>query len=502
MATICVPVRVHRPEELSGAINVAAREGDLVEVRADYLAEPEVVLPIVRELPDDLQSRIVITLRSAEQGGELPHSHDVRRAFWTRARELPNVLFDVEVDLLQERDLPFDLGRVICSHHDFTRVPTDLEKIYAQMAATQARTVKIAVQANDAIDCVPLFKLLERAKRERRELIAIAMGQRGLMTRVLGSSRGSFLTYGSSDEESATAPGQITAQGLRSLYRIDSIDAETQITGLIGNSVGHSLSPYVHNMAFADADLNAVFLPFELDDVSAFLKRMVRPGSREINWNLRGLSVTAPHKATVIGHLDWIDEGAREIGAVNTIVVEGGELHGYNTDAVGFIRPLKQRNESVAGLRCAVIGAGGAARAVVWALKAEGALVTLFARDKAKSETLARQFDVSCRGLSNATFHEVDVVINATPLGTYGKAEHDTPATSEQLRGVRLAYDLVYNPSETRFLSEARAAGCETIGGLDMLIAQAVEQFKLWTGKHPNVDVMRATARGRLGIDA
>ena len=501
MATICVPVRVHRPEELSGAIDVAMRDGDLVELRADYFSEPEAVLPIVRELPEDLRSRIVITLRSAAQGGALPHSDDVRRAFWTRARELPNVFFDVELDLLLEHDLPFDLGRVICSHHDFTRVPTELDQIYARMVATQARTIKIAAQANDAIDCLPLFQLLERAERERRELIAIAMGQRGLMTRVLGPSRGSLLTYGSSDDESATAPGQITAQVLRSLYRIDSIDADTLITGLIGDPIGHSLSPYVHNVAFADARLNAVFLPFELNDVTAFLNRMVRPGSREIDWKLRGLSVTAPHKSTVIGHLDWIDEGAREIGAVNTILVEGEELHGYNTDAAGFLAPLKQRLDSLAHLRCVVIGAGGAARAVIWALKAEGAVVTLLSRDKAKGETLADQFGVGWRAFSNATFPEVDVVINATPLGTYGKAEQETPATSEQLGGVRLAYDLVYNPSETRFLSEARAAGCETIAGLDMLIAQAVEQFKLWTGKHPNVDVMRAVARRRLGID-
>jgi 3-dehydroquinate dehydratase/shikimate dehydrogenase len=502
MTTICVPVRVHRPEQLIGAIEVAAQNGTLIEVRVDYLSLPEETLPILRDLRIELQSRIIITFRKPEQGGQLPHSEDVRRSFWSRASQLPNVLFDVELDLLRGQSrLAFDLSRVICSHHDFTRVPEDLDEIYERMAATQARIIKIAAQANDAIDCLPIFKLLERARSEHRELIAIAMGQRGLLTRVLGPSRGSLLTYGCLNDESATAPGQIKANDLRNLYRVDSIDSATRIHGLIGNPVGHSISPYIHNAAFAESHLNAIFVPIELDNVAAFLERMVRPGSRQIEWNVRGLSVTAPHKSTVIGHLNWIDAAAREIGAVNTIVVEGDELHGYNTDAIGFIGPLKARREPLTGLRCAVIGAGGAGRATIWALKQEGADVCVLARDKSKAEFLSKTFDVKYQQLSQRSFAGYDLLVNATPLGTRGSRENETIATAEQLRGVRLAYDLVYNPFETRFLSEARAAGCEMIGGLEMLIAQAVEQFKLWTGKQPNVDVMRDAATRRLRID-
>jgi 3-dehydroquinate dehydratase/shikimate dehydrogenase len=502
MATICVPLRVHRPEELIGAIDVAARNGNLVEVRADYLSEPEAALPVVRDLPDELQCRVILTMRTPEQGGQLPHSEDVRRAFWSRASQLPNVLFDVELDLLQKQsELSFDLDRVICSHHDFTRVPEDVVEIYQRMAATQARIMKIAVQANDATDCLSIFKLLGRAHDDNRELIAIAMGHRGLMTRVLGPSRGSILTYGSLDDESPTAPGQITATDLRNLFRIDSIDSATQITGLIGNPVSHSLSPHIHNAAFAAAGLNAVFVPIEVDEAVAFLRTMVRPDSREIDWSLSGLSVTAPHKSTVISELNWIDAAAREIGAVNTIVVDGDELHGHNTDAVGFIKPLKQRHEPLADLRCAVVGAGGAARAAIWALKQGGADVTVFARDKTKAEFLSKTFGVKYQQLLPRSFAGYDLLVNATPLGTRGNRENESAVTAEQLRGVRLAYDLVYNPSETRFLRAAHAAGCETIGGLEMLIAQAVAQFKLWTGKQPNVDVMRAAATRQLRIE-
>ena len=151
------------------------------------------------------------------------------------------------------------------------------------------------------------------------------------------------------------------------------------------------------------------------------------------------------------------------------------------------------------GARCALIGAGGGARAALWALRNEGAQVTLFVRDPDKAKPVANEFGVDCRQLAGARFDQFEIVINATPLGTHGEHAEQTPATAEQLGGVRLAYDLVYNPIETRFLREARAAGCETLSGLEMLIAQAVEQFKLWTGHDPNAEIMREAARGALG---
>jgi 3-dehydroquinate dehydratase/shikimate dehydrogenase len=320
------------------------------------------------------------------------------------------------------------------------------------------------------------------------------MGQAGIATRILGPSRGSYLTYGSFDDESATAPGQLSAKALRDIYRIDEIDQQTQIFGLMGRPVGHSISPDIHNAAFQAAGMNAVYIPFEVGDAGQFLRRMVRPDSREINWNLHGLSVTAPHKAAVIRSLDWIEPAAKEIGAVNSIVVTGRELHGYNTDALAFISPLRGKFGSLKEARCAIIGAGGGARAALWALRNEAARVELFVRDLNRAKSTAEQFGIDCHLLANARFDGFDIVINGTPLGTRGEQQDETPAMAEQLRNVRLAYDLVYNPLETRFLREARAAGCETLSGIEMLLAQAVEQFKLWTGREPEVEVMRAAA--------
>jgi len=260
----------------------------------------------------------------------------------------------------------------------------------------------------------------------------------------------------------------------------------------------HSLSPHIHNAAFAANELNAVYIPFEVHDAAQFIRRMVHPKTRELGWDLGGLSVTAPHKSIVMQQLDWIDPACREIGACNTVVVRGDQLLGYNTDAAGFIAPLRDALGTIRDTRGAVVCAGGAARACIWALKHEGADVTVFARDESSAEFLANAFGANAESFPAPDFAGFDVVINTTPLGTQGERENESSATAEQLRGVRLAYDLVYNPSETKFLREAQAAGCHVLGGIEMLLAQAIEQFNLWTQTQPDVNVMRAAAMGRL----
>jgi 3-dehydroquinate dehydratase/shikimate dehydrogenase len=406
-----------------------------------------------------------------------------RLNFWNNiAPRGENVWWDIEGDLA--RELSPDWSRVIISHHDFDGVPDNLPDIYSHLAATPAQVIKIALQASDIIDCLPVFELLSRARHDRREIIPIAMGNAGIATRVLGPSRGAFLTYGAMDHDSTTAPGQVTAHNLRALYRINEIDDDTIVCGLIGNPVMHSVSPQIHNDWFAAEGVNGVYLPFEVKDVHSFVRRMVDPRTRELSWNLRGLSVTAPHKQSVMEHLDWLNPAAQEIGAVNTILVKPDRLLGFNTDATGFIHPLLRNSVSWTSRRAAIIGAGGAARAAIWALQNLNALVTIFARNVDKAQPLAERFGVDCEPLLSTTFRDFDLVVNTTPLGS-GAYLDQTPVTAEQLNGVRCAYDLIYNPAETRFLREARNAGCETIGGLEMLVAQAKIQFELWTGIRP-----------------
>jgi 3-dehydroquinate dehydratase/shikimate dehydrogenase len=505
MAKICVPVCVRHPDEMRDAIAAAARVGDIVELRADCLVDPHAAVSFLHESAHVIERPLIVTTRSPEQEGRAEVDYQTRRGFWS-ALDHSNAgyFIDLELDMVQDfaslesAKLPVDWSRVICSHHDFMRVPEDLEKIFELMAATPAGIIKIAVQTDDALDCLSIFKLLERSQAERRQLIAIGMGDAGVMTRILGPSRGSFLTYASLDGDSGNAPGQLTAQELRELYRIDHIDPDTQVFGIMGQPVGHSLSPRIHNAAFAAGNLNAVYLPLEVRDALQFIRRMVHPKTRELDWKLGGLSVTAPHKSTVMQTLDWIEPAAKEIGAVNTIVARDDQLRGYNTDAAGFISSLRNGFGSLKGAQCAIIGAGGAARACSWALSGQGAAVTILARDNKKAQSFADRFGAKYRELIGAAYDGFDIVVNATPLGTRGQLENETPATAAQLSEVRLVYDLVYNPIETRFIREARAAGCEVLSGIEMLLAQAIEQFKLWTGRDPGIEVMRTAALRRL----
>jgi 3-dehydroquinate dehydratase/shikimate dehydrogenase len=473
-ARVCVSVCEKDLDALWSTCERATEWGDLIELRLDCLeATPEKLSKFDRPL--------ILTFRPSEQGGHRNVTREERQRFWSSiAPRGESIWWDVEGDLVY--DLTPDWSRVIVSHHDFNGVPKDLEQIYERLANSPAAVIKIAIQANDILDCLPIFQLLDRARSEGREIIAIAMGNAGIATRVLGPSRGSFLTYGTLEDVRATAPGQINARKLRSLYHVDTIDQETMICGLVGLPVMHSVSPHIHNTAFVEERINGVYLPFEVHDAREFCKRMVHPRTRELDWNLRGLSITAPHKQTVMECLDWIEPDAKEIGAVNTVVVENDRLLGYNTDAAGFIDPLLKRFKTLHGARVAIIGAGGAARAAIWALKRQHANVTLFARNQVKAQPLAELFGISCKSLSDASFATYDLVINATPLGS-GAHIDQSPATRDQLTGARCVYDLIYNPRDTRLLREAREAGCETLGGLEMLVAQAALQFELWTGK-------------------
>jgi 3-dehydroquinate dehydratase/shikimate dehydrogenase len=504
---ICVPICERTIDALEQAIIQTQPIADIIEIRLDCLDPFQSGKSFAKlaHLFRNSSKPEILTYRPSQQGGQRELDLEARLSFWANCPDIKGFL-DIEFDLVRSTIFDSegnpDWSRVICSYHDFAGVPADLDQLYTNMAKTPARILKIAVQADDAVDCLGMFRLLERASREGREIIPIAMGAAGIATRILGPSRGAFLTYAAVDEKTATAPGQITARELRETYRIEKLNRRSEIFGLIGLPVFHSISPQIHNAAFAATGMNAVYISFEVTNPETFLRRMVHPMTREIDWNMRGLSVTAPHKFAVMNHLDWIEPAAKEIGAVNTILVKDNGLSGYNTDALGFIQPLAEKFGELRTARCAVIGAGGAASAAVWALLREGAEVRIFARRPEAAEALAKRFHVASGALKDASFEGFDVVVNATTVGTVGPFELETPVTAAQLGGARLAYDLVYNPRETQFLREAREAGCEPLGGLSMFIAQAAEQFRLWTGASAPESVMYEAANRELSSNS
>jgi shikimate dehydrogenase len=314
------------------------------------------------------------------------------------------------------------------------------------------------------------------------------------MTRVLAPARGAMLTFGSLRRGSESAAGQPTVAELRDLYRVKQLSRASEVFGVIGDPVGHSRSPLMHNAALKALNRDGIYLPFEVDDVDLFVCDFVRPKTRKLDWNLRGLSVTIPHKLAITPHLDFVDATAKAIGAVNTVVIEGDELRGYNTDIAGAMNPLNEMID-VRGARVAVIGAGGSARAICYGLSQRGAGVTIYARDLKKAQLLANEFKTRIAPLESFS-GEADVVINCAPVGMSGHSEGQSLIKAESLEGVKLVYDLIYTPEETALLGDARRAGCRTLGGLAMLVGQAAEQFRLWTGFEAPVDVMWRAAGG------
>jgi len=492
---ICAPITNSGADAFLAAIYNAERSADAVELRFDYLPAESLqqALTGLRSGAGRIGKPLILTFRPREQGGDRELTLRDRRDFW---RGLPPEIgaaiafADFELDLVESfagEQPPVPWSKVICSWHDFAETPYDLIARYERMAGAPAAVVKIATQANSISDCLRIFELIEHAKG-KKPVIALAMGLPGLMTRALALSRGAMLTFGSLRRGAESASGQPTVAELRNLYRVKELSRDSEIFGVIGNLVGHSRSPLMHNAALKSLNRDGVYLPFEVDDVDSFVRGFVHPKTKKLDWNLRGLSVTIPHKLAIIPYLDFVDATAKAIGAVNTVVIEGDELHGYNTDVIGAMKPLEELVDAH-GARVAVIGAGGSARAICYGLSRRGAGVTIYARDLKKAQPLADEFKT--RTVSLESFKGgADVVINCTPIGMRGHSEGQSPIKAESLKSVKLVYDLIYTPEETALLRDARQAGCRTLGGLAMLVGQAAEQFRLWTGFEAPVDVM------------
>ncbi len=258
---------------------------------------------------------------------------------------------------------------------------------------------------------------------------------------------------------------------------------------VFGNPVVHSLSPVMHNAAFAATGFNGVYAAIRVKDI-----RLAAAGMRSLG--LRGASVTLPHKETVMACLDTIDPSARRIKAVNTIVNADGELKGFNTDCAGALQALREK-VPVSGQTVAVIGAGGAARAVIHGILSAGGTVCVFNRSRDKGEALATELGAEFRPLEEFTAERFEILVNTSPVGMTPQAEQ-SPVPREKLRPGMVVMDIVYTPLKTRLLIEAEAAGCVTIDGLAMFVYQGARQFELWTGLSAPVDIMRMAVEAEL----
>jgi len=466
------------------AYREAHPRADLVEIRLDAIKD----LRLDHILSATGRPKL-LTVRSRGQGGAM--AGEERVALLRRVAASKAEWMDIETQDLDVPDLHRAGGpRRIVSWHDISGTPLDLaDRVRPLLGARGVDLVKIVTFAEVAGDNLRLRDLLRGAPRGR--LIAFAMGAKGTASRILAAKWGSAATYAPRRDAPASAPGQVSIEELEEVYRWRAIGPSTGILGVLGSPVGASLSPVMHNAAFAALGLDLVYLPFEASTLAEFL-----PVFSELR--LRGLSVTHPFKEAILPHLDVMTPEARRCGAANTVVKVWNRLEGYNTDVEAAVAPLRDWLP-LAGSRVAVIGAGGAARALVNGLVRERARVAIFSRTPQRARALARATGAVHRPMARLKTFACDLIVNATPVGMAGPGMAMTGRTPDRgrmpvpvawLKAPRL-YDLIYNPAETPLMARARARGIEARGGIDMFIRQGAEQFRLFTGRPAPVDVMR-----------
>ena len=449
----------------------AAEGADLVEMRLDTVDRPDAAAAL-----EGRRRPVIVTCRAAWEGGFFKGPEEARRQVLEQAIAHGAEFVDVEArasfapDLLRARR-----GRgVVLSSHIFGGMPDDLENRWMALKASGAEVAKLAVETRSLADTLRVMALADMGSPDNAGLldpgqVLIAMGDAGVASRVLASRLRNRWTYAGNK----VAPGQFPPKQLLKDFRFRDLTPATAVYGVVGNPIMHSLSPAMHNAGFAHFGLDAVYLPLQAADAPDFV-RFAR------TLNMRGASITAPFKVALMEFADEVEPLARRVGAINTLVMGNGRWRGANTDVHGFSAPLVARM-AVKGVRASILGSGGAARGVAVALADLGASVTVCARRSEAAKVIA-----DLAGGTVGTFPprpgSWDVLVNT--ITSDGDAGAHSPIAGAALDG-EIVFDLVYVPAETRLLADARAAGCMTIGGLEMLVAQAERQFELWTGRTP-----------------
>ena len=467
MARICQTVTAATMAELRRKRD-AVRDADLVELRLDGVSDVDVAGALTdRRLP------VVVTCRAAWEGGRFDGAEETRLALLAQAVRLGAEFVDVEWRADRGAIGTNPRTRLILSHHDFKGCPDDLAaRALAMRGDDPAAIVKVAVTVSSLEDVMRL-----RRETDVGDRLVIGMGTPGEVTRICPWLFGAEWTFAGD-----AAPGQISAAALNGQYRVRNGSSSTRLYAITGSPLAHSASPAMHNAAFGALGIDAVYVPMATTDARQFLACAEALG-------VSGASVTAPLKTAWASCGVHLDEIARLAGAANTLRRRPDGWEANNFDLAGFIDPLSERVVTLHDADCVVLGAGGAARAAALALKSLGARVRISARRPEKAAALAAELGVDAGTWPPAA--EWDLLVNATPAGTWPNDE--SPVPRDTLRGRRV-YDLVYHPRETRLLRWARELGIPTIGGLEMLVAQARRQFELWTGVEAPAQVMQTAA--------
>ncbi len=459
-------------------------KADLIELRLDYLQDLKSLN--LEKIISKCKIPVIVTIRTKKEGGFFDGNDRDRMEVFNKAINVQAGYIDVEFsssrNIIDKLVRQRNKTRIIISYHNFRKTPNNLFEIYDKIKLLNPDMTKIVTRAKSVSDNFKTFELIKQANKEKKKIIAFCMGELGQFSRIMGKILGSKIAYASLQKDKESAPGQMSLKELNEIYRIKKLDKNTKIFGLIGNPVEHSFSHVVHNAAFENSDMDAVYLKFDVDKLKEFVSNIKKH-------NMGGFSVTIPHKVGIMKYLDRIDKKAREIGAVNTITIESKRLHGYNTDCDGAMQALEGKAD-LDGKNTIILGAGGSARAIAYGLLNRNAKITVLGRAIEKTKKMADGFGCNFDSLENIGKYDYDILINTTPVGMHPLV-NKIPIPQKNVRSGTIVMDIIFNPRETKLLKEAKKRKCETINGTEMFLNQAFLQFKLWTGKKAPEELMR-----------
>ncbi|MBI3411455.1 MAG: shikimate dehydrogenase [Planctomycetes bacterium] len=490
---ICAVIGRTRHKMVQVEIQEAAKRGArLLEIRLDYLAKA----PDFHRLLARRPCPMIATVRRQADGGRWPGHEEERQMLLRQAIVAGFDWVDLETDVADDIRRYGNVKRII-SYHNFREVPEDLEKIFRRMCEQDADVVKVAVTASSPSDNLRVMKLVNSGPKPT---VAVCMGDLGTCSRVLIGRLGSPFSYATFNKERSFAPGIFSFEDMKRIYRFEQLRPDTKVFGVIGDPVSHSLSPRIHNGAFAKLGINAVYLPFRVPrgELAKFLEEFEQVP-------VAGYSVTIPHKEAAARLAQVRDPEVERIGAANTLIRTPGGWHAYNTDAPAALASLQANLPQIPGgpptylssRKVLLLGAGGVARAVAFALNQQRCELTIANRTLERAHALGDEVGGRVIDWTERNKVECDTLINCTPIGMHPNLD-DTPVHELFLNPGIMVFDTIYTPETTMLIREAREKGCPTLTGVDMFIRQAAMQFYLFTGMEAPTELMAKLVKRAL----